>query len=142
MGDCHPMMWRLLLAAAVAATAASATVESPSIRGTMAATDTLAAGASGEDGTYDGWTITIESGAGAGQTRTIESYTGGTKAVQPANAFDPATDETSTYMMAKPSRPMSIAGALTRDPEVHNTPNSCESGARVRDGAEGSVSMG
>lgn len=61
---------------------------------------TLAAGASAVDNTYNGMTIAITGGTGAGQSGVVKSYVGATKiATMTANWATP-TDATSVYSIA------------------------------------------
>lgn len=60
----------------------------------------LAVGADGANDTYNGSTIYIASGTGAGQIRTISDYDGTTKEVTVSPAFSPAVDTSSTYVVS------------------------------------------
>lgn len=58
---------------------------------------TLRAGASAADDEYNGMTVHIVSGAGAGQERKISDYVGATKVATVTVNFSPAPDNTSVY---------------------------------------------
>ena len=120
----------LLLVAALAAPRAVATIGPPPIDGTMTAPDTLATGASALDDTYNGWTVSVVGGAGAGQTEVVTDYTGANRVVQPANGFNPATDSTSVYTATKPGRPAAITGVMAQVPQ--NSQNFLTGGTCVR----------
>jgi hypothetical protein len=63
-------------------------------------TVTVASGASATGGIYINSDIYISAGTGAGQIRRIANYNGSTKVVTVNGAFSPATDGTSTYIIA------------------------------------------
>lgn len=73
-----------------------------SVTNTMAAADTLAAADNQPDDYYNGWTVEITGGTGAGQTRTILDYVNATDVITPDVAFAPATDATSVYVLTPP----------------------------------------
>ncbi len=52
---------------------------------------------------YNGWTIKITSGPGAGQTRKVFDYDGADVIIDPANPWTPAPDGTSTYALYPPT---------------------------------------
>ncbi len=62
-----------------------------------ASTITLAAGASAVDNTYNGMTVRLTGGTGAGQERKVTAYNGATKVATVSVAWAPAPDATSTY---------------------------------------------
>ena len=69
--------------------------------GAMVAELQLANDAAGSGGEYVGWSISLVSGPGSGQTRRIAAYDGTTKTVTPDTAFDPASAATSLYTVHK-----------------------------------------
>jgi len=60
---------------------------------------TLRSGASAVDHAYNGCTVTIISGAGAGQTKTIASYTGSNRRATISGSFSPSPNNTSVYVV-------------------------------------------
>lgn len=70
-------------------TAASATSNTIVLPSTFSATDSA----------YNGLAITITSGTGAGQSRTISAYTGSTKTATVASAWATIPDTTSTFLI-------------------------------------------
>jgi hypothetical protein len=73
----------------------------PGVAGTLqaatASTATLAAAAPATDGTFDGFQIAIANGPGAGQSRVIRSYAGGTRVATLYENWTTAPDATSHY---------------------------------------------
>lgn len=78
---------------------------SPTESGTAAAgsstTITLAGSASATDDFYNGWEVTITSGTGSGQTRTISDYVGSTKVATVSSAWTTPPNATSTYSLLR-----------------------------------------
>lgn len=78
-------------------------LESPSITGTAqtggTSSITLAADASAQDGAYTGMVITIASGKGIGQRRSITSYIGSSKVAAVDSAWDTVPDQTTVYRL-------------------------------------------
>jgi hypothetical protein len=66
-----------------------------------ASTITLASAASATDSYYNGLTIYITSGTGAGQSRTISSYIGATKVATVSSAWTTIPDATSVYKLSR-----------------------------------------
>lgn len=75
----------------------TAIVQSGTAQAGAATTITLAAGASATNNLYDGCTVSIYGGTGAGQTRTITAYNGTTKIATVDYAWTTNPDATSTY---------------------------------------------
>lgn len=86
-----------LLGEVVAGTAADFITDSGTAQGGAAAYITLAATASSVNDYYDGQTVLIVSGTGAGQCRMIGTYVGATKNAGVNIAWQTAPDNTSVY---------------------------------------------
>jgi len=67
--------------------------------GSTSSTINLDAGASGDNDAYNGYQITIDGGTGAGQTRKIIDYDGGTKVATITPDWDTTPDNTSTFQI-------------------------------------------
>jgi hypothetical protein len=78
------------------------------------ATITLATGASGQDGAYDGMTIKLTGGTGAGQSGIVFAYDGATRVATMQNAWSTAPDATSVYAVTQVlTQGMARAGSTT-----------------------------
>lgn len=77
-------------------------------------TITLASGASATNDLYNGLTVQIYSGTGAGQSRRISDYVGSTKVATVLEAWGTTPDNTSAYqIVGTPAGDTSVAGGLT-----------------------------
>lgn len=77
-------------------------------------TITLASGASSSNDLYNGQTVQIKSGTGAGQSRRISDYVGSTKVATVLEAWATTPDNTSVYqIVGAPAGDTSVAGGLT-----------------------------
>lgn len=86
------------------ATGSNSTATGTTQAGSTSTTIKLAAASRGEDFTFVGNVITITSGTGAGQSRTIINYIGATVTATVDSAWTTTPDATSVYSIAAPTQ--------------------------------------
>jgi hypothetical protein len=88
-----------------------------------ASTITLGSGESATDGAYVNGTITITSGTGAGQTRTISAYVGATRIATVSVAWTTIPDATSVYADGSTWVPLSGTWAVVSNQFARTDPS-------------------